>query len=158
MSTCSRPARDETRTVGIRTGPDLCSLICVYLFEYFEYDVKKAYNVTKAELEEVCGYYELSTPRNYIKLRDEIDIEKCFNQALEDKDMGIMTAKDDNYPSLLREIPDFPISLYYKGSFDGIDFKSAFVYGCIGLLKKSCALAFSTILIVPLKSFFIFNS
>ena len=100
---------------------NLRPLIKSKLLEYFDYDVKHAYNVSKAEMDEVCAYYEISPSRNFFKLRDEIDVEKCFQNALEDEDMGIVTVKDDNYPPLLREIPDFPISLYYKGSFEGID-------------------------------------
>ena len=101
---------------------NLRPLVKVKLLEYFDYDVKRAYNVSKDELSEVCGYYEISTPKNFFKLRDEINLEKCLKEALDDKDMGIITVKDDNYPPLLREIPDYPISLYYKGSFEGIDF------------------------------------
>jgi len=101
---------------------NLRPLVKVKLLEYFDYDVKRAYNVSKDELSEVCGYYEISIPKNFFKLREEIDLEKCLKEALDDKDMGIITVKDDNYPPLLREIPDYPISLYYKGSFEGIDF------------------------------------
>ena len=101
---------------------NLRPLIKSKLLEYFDFDVKKAYNVSKEEMEEVCGYYEIPFSRNFFKLRDEIDIEKCYAEALEDKDMGIITAGDDNYPPLLKEIPDFPISLYYKGNFEGIDY------------------------------------
>ena len=92
------------------------------LLEYFDFDVQRAFNVSKEELAEVCNYYEIPVPSNFCKLRDEINIDECYAQALSDKSMGIITAKDELFPPLLRETPDYPISLYYKGSFEGINF------------------------------------
>ena len=100
---------------------NLRPIIKTKLLEYFDYDVKKAYNVTKDEMAEVCSYYEIPASNSFFKMRSEINIDECYSVALSDENMGIITPKDDNYPPLLRETPDYPISLYYKGSFEGID-------------------------------------
>ena len=101
---------------------NLQPIIKTKLLEYFDFDVKRAYNVSKEEFESCMEYYNLPCSRSFFNLRNKIDVEKCFAKALEDDETGIITIKDDNYPPLLKEIPDYPISLYYKGSFEGIDF------------------------------------
>lgn len=97
-------------------------LIKAKLLEYFDYDVKKAFLVNTKELQEMCEFYDIKVPASFIKSRDKIDIEQSYANAFKDKDIKILTCLDKEYPPLLKEIPDFPISLYYKGSLDDIDF------------------------------------
>ena len=37
--------------------------------------------------------------------------------AFLDKNVKLLTIEDKEYPPLLKEIPDYPISLYYKGIY-----------------------------------------
>lgn len=97
-------------------------LIKSKLLEYFDYDVKRAFLANAKELQEVSEAYEINIPPSFIKSRDKINVEQSYVEAFKDKDVQILTCTDKEYPPLLKEIPDFPISLYYKGYLDDIDF------------------------------------
>lgn len=88
------------------------------LLEYFDFDVEKAFNADKNDLENFRDYQEVSVPREFLSKRDKLDIDECFNNAFLDEEVKIVTVEDDLYPSLLRQIPDYPISLYYKGNIE----------------------------------------
>ena len=92
------------------------------LFEYFDYDIEKAYNATKQDLRNVAQEYDISIPRDFIEKRDALNIDECYYNAFLDKDVKILTYHDEKYPELLKEIPDFPLSIYYKGNIDEINY------------------------------------
>ncbi len=93
------------------------------LFEYFDYDIKRAYSATKQDLKNVAQEYDISIPRDFIEKRDILNIEECYKNAFLDNEVKILTYHDEKYPPLLKEIPDFPLSLYYKGDIDKIDYE-----------------------------------
>ena len=95
------------------------------LFEYFDYDIKRAFEVNSNDLKNIAEYYDISIPSNLLKKIDELDLDKCYNEAFLDDEVKILTYEDVNYPKYLKEIPDFPLSLYYKGSLDELDFNYA---------------------------------
>ena len=95
------------------------------LFEYFDYDIKRAFEVNSNDLKNIAEYYDISIPSNLLKKIDELDLDKCCNEAFLDDEVKILTYEDVNYPKYLKEIPDFPLSLYYKGSLDELDFNYA---------------------------------
>lgn len=97
-------------------------IIKAKIFEFFDYDVKRAFNVDENDLQALCEFYEISIPREFIKKRNEIDIEACFKKAFSDEEIKILTYEDEKYPQLLKQIPDFPLSLYYKGNLQNIDY------------------------------------
>ena len=85
------------------------------LFEYFDFDIKRAWEVDQQDLilfSEDTGY---SVPREFLSKKAKIDLKECYEKAFADKEVKILTFEDDNYPALLKEIPDFPLALYYKG-------------------------------------------
>ena len=96
------------------------------LFEYFNFDIEKTFN---AESEDLKNFYatndgEISIPRDFLKKRDEIDPDKIYEEFLNGAGaLGVkyFTYNDEKYPKLLKNIPDFPLMLYYKGEFDGIN-------------------------------------
>lgn len=92
------------------------------LFEYFDFDIKRTFDVTKEELSLFSSSADISIPRDFLKKRDELDIEECFKKAFLDDEVGIVTFEDEKYPPLLKEIPDFPLSLYYKGDIENINY------------------------------------
>lgn len=93
------------------------------LVEYFDFDIERAYKADKNDLEQVASYYETIIPQGFIKKRDEIDVENAYKKAFSLEGVKIVTVEDDNYPPLLRQIPDFPLALYYKGDLSKIDYK-----------------------------------
>ena len=100
-------------------------LIKSKLFEYFDFDIKKAWCANKTELALFSEKTEIALPKNYFSLKDKINIEECYKEALIDKNIKILTYNDEKYPSLLKEIPDFPLCLYYKGDIESISYDYA---------------------------------
>ena len=92
------------------------------LFEYFDYDIKRAFLAEEKDLIKVSEIYNTTIPKDFIQKRNSLDVEECYKNAFLDKEVKILTYEDDKYPKLLKEIPDFPLSLYYKGNLDILDF------------------------------------
>ena len=93
------------------------------LLEYFDYDIKRAFLSDEKDIQKMCLEYDISVPPNFLDKKSKIDVEKCFNSAFRKNGVKILTYEDEKYPKLLKEIPDFPLSLFYLGSLDEIDFK-----------------------------------
>jgi len=92
------------------------------LFEYFNQDVVKMFNATKDDLtifEKTTG---VKVPNNYFAKLNELNIEECYKKAFPNENIKILGADDERYPYLLKQIPDYPISLYYMGDLDSVDF------------------------------------
>lgn len=93
------------------------------LVEYFDYDIKRAYLASKNDLKKFKEREEdVVISREFLQ-KDSFDVDECYKKAFSDKDIKILTIEDENYPPLLKEIPDYPISLYYKGDINSIDFQ-----------------------------------
>ncbi len=94
------------------------------LFEYFDFNPKRAYLASREEISNMCEFYEIPMSQDFFRQREKLDIEECYKNAFLDKNIKILTYEDEKYPKLLREIPDFPLALYYKGNLDLIDDES----------------------------------
>lgn len=92
------------------------------LFEYFEYDIERMWHCDIEDLKNFSQEEQVSIPRNFLNLKSKLDVYECYKNAFLDEDVKIITYEDEKYPPLLREIPDFPLSLYYKGNLDNIDY------------------------------------
>lgn len=92
------------------------------LFEYFDFDIERAFKSDKNDLQKVAEFYELQIPSGFIEKRNKLDIDECYKNAFKDKEVKIITYFDKGYPPLLKETPDFPLALYYKGNLDDIDY------------------------------------
>lgn len=96
-------------------------LVKAKIFEYFNYDIKRAFLIDEKELKQVCAHYDISAPRDYIARRQMIDVDECYKKAFSDDEVKLLTYEDDNYPPYLKEIPDFPLALFYKGNIELLD-------------------------------------
>lgn len=89
---------------------------------------ERIYNLTKKELLEVSGIGE-KVVQNILdkKIKNIIEkhIEYMYNNNIE-----IISIKDKEYPKLLKEIYDPPISLYIKGNRNILSNKSIAIVGC----------------------------
>ena len=93
------------------------------LFEFFDYDIEAFWKCDSPDLKE----FSLKNPdvcvsRTFLSAKSKINPELEYKNALE-KGYKILGYEDENYPELLKQIPDFPLMLYYKGSFEGINLK-----------------------------------
>ena len=92
------------------------------LFEYFDYNAKLAFLADEKDLSNFSLNYDIAIPKNFIAKRNQINVDECFEKAFKDKDIKIVTYNDENYPQNLKQIPDFPLALYYKGNIENIDY------------------------------------
>ena len=74
------------------------------LFEYFDYNIKKAWFAQKDELAIFSEKTEIALPRNYFSLKEKINIDECYKEVLSDKSVKFLTYNDEKYPPLLNYI------------------------------------------------------
>ncbi len=95
------------------------------LFEFFEYDIQAFWECKKSDLEEFCiNNPDVAVPKTFLSKKAKINPDYEYEYALK-KGYKILTYKDENYPELLKQIPDFPLVLFYKGSFKDLNLKHA---------------------------------
>lgn len=93
------------------------------LLEYFDFDIKRAWECNKQDLMDFSeSNEEISIPRDFLSKKAKLNIDECYQKAFEDSEVKLLTIEDEKYPPLLREIPDYPISLFYKGNLDDITY------------------------------------
>ena len=96
------------------------------LIEYFS-NVEAILKAPRRELERVKNIGP-ATSEAIRERHDEEFVEKELRRA---KDLGIrvVCCQDDDYPALLKEIPDAPICLYVKGTLSSKDATSLAIVG-----------------------------
>ncbi len=105
------------------------------LFEFFDFDIERAFNVDENDLMNFSEQTGMKVPKDFLKKKNKLDLDECFENALKDKEIGIVTYEDEKYPPLLRQIPDFPLLLYYKGDIENINYK--YTLAVVGSRKAS---------------------
>ena len=86
------------------------------LYNYFG-DVETAFNATKKDLEQIEGL-SIKKAENFLEKRKSINPDKAFEEV-EKRNIKILTFDDKNYPYMLSQIPNPPMTLYYKGDLFG---------------------------------------
>lgn len=92
------------------------------LFEYLNYDIKHCFECKKEDLKGFEDFCDISIPRDFFSKKAKIDPDECEKKAFKKDGVKILTYNDEKYPQLLKEIPDFPLSLYYLGDLSNIDY------------------------------------
>lgn len=82
------------------------------LYNYFG-DIETAFNATLSDLEQIEGL-SIVKAKNYIEKRKGVNPDQTLDFVL-NKGIKILTFDDENYPYMLRQIPDPPMTLFYKG-------------------------------------------
>ena len=89
---------------------------------------EKIYKLTKKELIETNGIGEKMV-ENILKSKDE-DYLKKYILYMQKHNIDIININDENYPKILKEIYDPPISLYIKGNKNILNNTSVAIIGC----------------------------
>lgn len=89
---------------------------------------ERIYNLARKELLEVSGIGE-KVIKNILDKRIKDSVEKHIEYMYKNK-INIISIKDKEYPNLLKEIYDPPISLYIKGNKNILNNKSIGIVGC----------------------------
>ena len=92
------------------------------LFEYFDYDIKRCFQADKQDMTGFNDWCDISVPKEFFSKKSKLNPDECLKNALLKEGVKILTYEDENYPPLLREIPDFPLSLYYLGDLSNINY------------------------------------
>lgn len=86
----------------------------------------------KARDEEILKInFRNSIGKSIIEFRRNIDVEANYDALIKDK-IKLIIILEENYPSLLKEIYDPPLLLYYQGE---IDFINSIFFGVVGTRK-----------------------
>ncbi len=107
--------------------PNLGNIKKQKLLNFFK-TPKDIYKATKAQLMQIDGIGE--------KLADEIqnkeikEIVKNHIDYLDKNNINVITIEDNEYPIMLRQIYDYPISLYVKGNVSILNSSCMAVVGC----------------------------
>lgn len=103
----------------------------------------KIYNLKKAELKQL-EWLSDEIIENIIDIETKKQTEKHIEKMYE-LDIDIITIKDKEYPKNLKEIYDYPISLYIKGNKEILNNKNIAIIGCREYSEygKACTLYFS---------------
>lgn len=95
------------------------------LLDYFG-SAKKAWEASQSDLLKI-GLGDKLTEK-FLKFRHEFDIQ-VYLRKLREKEIGVLTLKDKEYPKLLREIPAAPPLIYVKGEIKPQDGRAMAVVG-----------------------------
>lgn len=82
------------------------------LYEYFG-DIETAYRSSLGDLKQIEGL-SVKKSENFIEKRKSVDPDKAFEEV-EKRGVNFVTFDDKNYPYMLSQIYNPPMTLYYKG-------------------------------------------
>lgn len=82
------------------------------LYNYFG-DVETAFNATLDDLKQIEGL-SVRKAENFIQKKEGVNPEQTLDFVLK-KGIKILTYEDERYPYMLRQIPNPPMTVYYKG-------------------------------------------
>jgi len=119
---------EKNYLLGLNTFPKFGPVRLKRIGKYFP-SWKDAFNANISELKK-AGIEE-KIAEEYISTRNKIDINKLLEE-LNKENIKTVTLDDDDYPSLLREIYNPPLILYYKGH---INFNKNYKLAVVGSRK-----------------------
>ena len=82
------------------------------LYNYFG-DIESAWNANISDLKQIEGL-SIRKAENFIKKKQNVNPEQAYEFVL-NKNIKILTYDDINYPYMLRQISNPPMTLFYKG-------------------------------------------
>lgn len=97
------------------------------IFEFFDYDIERVFEADKEDLKRFGEIYDnIPVPKSFLSDLKRFDLNKLYDsakEALDKKGINYITYESGYYPDSLKQIEDFPLLLYYKGSFENINFE-----------------------------------
>ncbi|MBQ4115257.1 DNA-processing protein DprA [bacterium] len=82
------------------------------LYNYFG-DIEVAWNAKLSDLKQIEGL-SIKKSENFINKKREIDVDASYEFVL-NKNLKILTYENPDYPYMLRQISNPPMTLFYKG-------------------------------------------
>lgn len=111
---------------------DIESTFIQRLYNYFG-DVETAYNATLSDLEQID---ELSATKakNFINKKKGLNVDKALEEV-QKRGIEILTFDDKDYPYMLSQISNPPMTLFYKGDLFGCNLERTVAF--VGSRKAS---------------------
>ena len=104
------------------------------LYEHFG-DIETAYNSSLSDLKQIDGL-SIKKAENFINKKSKINVDKAYEDVI-NMNVGLITFDDPNYPIMLKEISDPPMTIYYKGDLDKCNLNRTVAF--VGSRKASLA-------------------
>lgn len=104
------------------------------LYNYFG-DIETAFNAKLSDLEQIEGLSKVKA-ENFVKKKVGINPDQTL-EFVQKKRIKILTYDDENYPYMLRQISNPPMTLYYKGDLFGCNLERTVAF--VGSRRASFA-------------------
>lgn len=98
--------------VGLSSIEKLDSSFIQKLYQHFG-DIEYAFNASRQELSEIEGL-SVKKCEVFLEERQKLNLDKIF-EDVEKRGIKVLALENEAYPKLLKEIPNPPAVLYYKG-------------------------------------------
>lgn len=95
------------------------------LYNYFG-DIETAWNAKLSDLKEIEGL-SIKKAENFIDKKKSINPEQSLERVI-NKKIQILTYEDNSYPYMLRQIPNPPMTLFYKGNLFSCNFDKTLAF------------------------------
>ena len=102
------------------------------LYNYFG-DIETAFNANISELRQIEGL-SVKKAETFVEKKKEINPDQTLEFVL-NREIKILTFDDTNYPYMLRQIPNPPMTLFYKGDLSGCNLNKTVAF--VGSRKAS---------------------
>ncbi len=86
------------------------------------------YNLKKADILKIKGFNEILADK--ITNKENKEKTERYIEKMEKENVQIISIEDEEYPSILRNIYDYPITLYIKGNYKALNNVSLGIVGC----------------------------
>jgi len=104
------------------------------LYNYFG-DIETAFNATLNDLKQIEGL-SVRKAENFINKKKNVNPDQTLDFIL-NKGIKIITFEDENYPYMLRQISNPPMTIYYKGDLSSCNLKRTVAF--VGSRRASFA-------------------
>lgn len=95
------------------------------LYNYFG-DIETAWDAKLSDLREIEGL-SIKKAENFIDKKKSINPEQSLERVI-NKKIQILTYEDNSYPYMLRQIPNPPMTLFYKGNLFSCNFDKTLAF------------------------------
>ena len=110
--------------IAISSLSEISPVLKTALLEYFDLNPVNFINLNEDDLNLFASNYpEIKIPRNFLAKIKELNVDKIYGEVLS-SGFEFVTIQNPNYPSILKEIQDYPCVLYYKGKFSSEIFEN----------------------------------
>ncbi len=113
---------DKKYWLAFASIEEINSIFIKKLYDYFN-DIKLAWHASPQDLIKIEGITKKQV-EHFVTLRAKVNPDFCFDY-INSKQIRALTYDSDDYPSLLKNITDPPMTLLYKGDLRKCNFKKA---------------------------------